>query len=694
MPICRCCRQAKNKIKRKMAELSTIKDLASIVSPLTKSVVETFITPRLKELDKELSVRGTVLLNKISSRFNEYLERTYKKNAILNTLVFHNRQQLLQNLYLPLTINGEVKFTNMKKSEYKSVSYIVDDEFAEKFIKRFNKLLIIDSAGMGKSTIMKKLFLDIIDKKLGVPILIELRRLSKEKSILDEIFEQINPIDNEFNKDFITRLIRKGNFIFLFDGFDEISLSERKEVTTDIQNFIGKSEKNTFLITSRPESSLSSFGDFLKFHISSLKIKEAYELLRKYNNHGDLSERLIEKIKEKPFLSINEFLTNPFLVSLLYTAFEYKQKIPFKKHIFYRQVYDALFEAHDLSKGDSFIRQKHSNLDIDDFHQVLRYMGYFCLSKQKIEFTKDEILELISKANTFCQGLEFKESSFLKDIIKNVPIFTLDGIYYKWAHKSLQEYFAAQFIYLDSKDKKEKILKKLAGTSRIETYANLLDIYYGIDYKTFRTVLMKELLESYCNYYESSYHEIKKIDEEKIEKRKQIMFWREILFENKKEGVFNKLVSSLTGTKKHTYDYNISGYQSMKIERSDGFVCKIFRKSELFICTILIENKEPIFSNGTSSVWNNITLNDKGNTKELFDLFESIYMVNKRKITIDDRKDNLCNTPENFHTITNTISSFFPDQFLLDYKKCKSSLDEILFLEEKEKDDDFLIDEL
>ena len=150
------------------------------------------------------------------------------------------------------------------------------------------------------------------------------------------------------------------------------------------------------------------------------------------------------KIEETEMKSISEFLTNPLLVSLLFTAFQHKQTIPFKKHIFYRQVYDANFESHDLTKGDSYTHDKYTKLEIDDFHRVLRHLGFSCLKQnQKIEFTKDEILSLIHNARVFCVDLDFSESDFLKDLLSTVPLFSKDGIYYRWAHKSLQDYFAA-----------------------------------------------------------------------------------------------------------------------------------------------------------------------------------------------------------------------------------------------------------
>jgi len=160
---------------------------------------------------------------------------------------------------------------------------------------------------MGKSTLMKVFFMDIINKKAGIPILIELRRISKEKKILNEIHNQINSIAKEFNYDLLLELISEGGFIFILDGYDEISLIDKEAVSEDykeavsedLQDFISKSSNNKFILTSRPESSLSSFGDFQQFTIEPLKKKEAFELLRKYDKQGNISSLLIKKLSEK-----------------------------------------------------------------------------------------------------------------------------------------------------------------------------------------------------------------------------------------------------------------------------------------------------------------------------------------------------------------------------------------------------------
>lgn len=471
-------------------------------------------------------------------------------------------------------------------------------------------------------------------------------------------------------------------------------MDQRDAVTTDIQNFIKKSGNNVFFLTSRPEKALASFGEFIEFQIKPLKKEEAYDLLRRYDRTGKVSEALITKLKDPDFSNIEEFLETPLLVSLLFTAYEYKQTIPFKKHVFYRQVYDALFDSHDLSKGDSFIRTKKANLGIDDFHSILRHVGYVCMKLGRIEFTKDEILNHIKKSKEFNIGKQFKESDFLEDIITNVPLFNKDGLYYRWAHKSIQEYFAAQFIYLDSKENQEKILTSLFNSKEFLRFYNVLDLYYDIDYKSFRKGIIFPFALEYLDFCSIK---ISSISKEDVIKRRTILFTINEAF----------LIRMEAGQKGQILKSDDNEYDP------DGLCPRAFSLARIQV------KQEPelsvvAFKGGYKHLNNTLIMLDSRDTYRNFQLTrllkakredivttfvssqESLITVNgleqdKLYSLSDISTESPINDPKEFKKVNDLFTIFASSPLVLDYKKTKE-LAENIQAELNSCDDSFFVD--
>lgn len=653
-----------------------VKEILTAAGPFIKSIVNTFVTPKLENLKKRFTLDYNKYHVPTEEHFSEYFHRTYKRISIVNTLVFNNSQRFLKEIYLALTL---IKKTDKKELKFKIVS------FPDALLNKFEKVLITDNAGMGKSTLMKKIFLDSIDKKKGIPLLIELRRLTKEKKVIDEIQEQINAIDGDFNNSLLLELLNEGGFIILLDGYDEIPLSDRELITADIQSFITKASRNKFILTSRPENALKGFGDFQEFKIEPLKKKEAFELLRKYDKQGTVSTLLIKKLEEIDMANISEFLTNPLLVSLLFTAFQHKQTIPFKKHIFYRQVYDANFESHDLTKGDSYTHDKFSKLEIDDFHRVLRHIGFSCLKdNQRIEFNKDEILLLINKAKIFCVDLIFKESDFLKDLLSTVPLFSQDGNYYRWAHKSLQEYFAAQFIYLDSKEQQTKILMQLYNNLSLDKFINILDLYYDIDTKTFRSTILYNFLILFKTYFTSYFLDKNfSINEEDIISRKEICFLNQPF-------VFTMPLSEKGHKIKHDELDNmfeklgrgrrISGsFRSSNYDKQ--LFCLIYVDVKESLCYLLSTKLPDLFYRENSDRNHELTLRISHSISNNFEPF-----------MLNDKVDDTFNLKENFTDVNKLIKNSKIRYLTINHEVAFKLLNEIERQIEAEKHDNFLLD--
>jgi len=590
-----------------------------LLSKLILPIIKDLVVPKIQSVFQKY---GSNNLNedKIEGNFDAYLTQRYEKFLIIDTLVFPNKQTLLETLYLPLTLS-------CREGNKKDNIEIVINDYPKELIPEYCRVIIEDTAGMGKSTITKKLFQSIILQKEGIPILIELSQINKKNNILKEIQNQLSPIGKKLSQDFILKLINEGDFIFLFDGFDEIALTDREYVIRELHKFIEKANHNYFLITSRPEDSLASFGDFQKFKVNPLKKGEAYSLLSKYDNYSyhPIAKNLIKQLNDNPNDSLQEYLSNPFLVSLLYKSYEYKKDIPVKKSQFYQQVFDALFETHDLSKEGYLKRDKYSNLHIDDFERVLRNIGYFTSIENKVEYDKNTIIQFIDKSKKHLTDLKFRSSDFLKDLLKTVPLFKKEGNFYKWGHKSLQDYFAAKFIWIDSKELQIDILKKMYSDRKNKRFYNLLSIYFELDPNGFDSTILKWILKDFKDFTTSNYNSWDKKDVE---------------VKTRLENHFNKYCEIVI-TKQEDYDKIRSSSHKESAETHKYYRKKITKQ----------------FSTNNSS-------------HTTYNYFEKPKLVALSYIQVDRAKD----------TIIELISNTHPD--IAEYRKHKVHLKELPLLKE------------
>lgn len=448
---------------------------------------------------EKVTMAYKTILIKDREHFWDYLERTYNKFLTIRPVGF--REQLdFNKVYIPLTIQS-------KDNENET---LVND-YPVELLSSHKHILIVDNAGMGKSTLSKKMFLGVFENgEYGIPLYVELRHLSKDNNVIQELLKQIGNLSSKFDEKLLYVLLEKGGFVLFLDGYDEISLNDKEVVTESLMTFIDKARNNTFVLTSRNDDALAGFQTFDQYSIKLLEGKDAYKLLSNLDNKGEKSKALIKKLKKEEISGVKEFLVNPLLVTLLYTAFDFEPTIPTKKHLFYDQVFNAFFQQHDFSKGDGYVHDKKSKLAKDDFERVLRCVGFASIINHKVEFDRTEIINIIKKSKEKCGLLSFKESDFLDDLVKSVPLFSKEGHSYKWSHKSLAEYFAVEYIAIDSMDMEQTIVEKLYFNDK-EQNGNLFDLYYDIKPEGFNRFLLLPCLEDIKNDVLSESEDIQKI---------------------------------------------------------------------------------------------------------------------------------------------------------------------------------------
>jgi len=478
------------------------------------NLVARLLEPTAKKLGSKLQSMGEVTWHKLFNSLEGHLQRTLERNSFFTSIIFPNQQKRLDDYYLPLTLvdSGELPLAQITR-------------YPRELLEQFRSLLVVDTAGMGKSTLLKFIFVCAAREQQTIPVFIELRKLTKDRLLLDFLLEQLKDLDGKLSTTVVFSVIAEGGFTFFLDGYDEIPEEHREAVTAHLQDFKAKASKNYFLMASRDHRGLVAFADFKRVSIRPLELTEAYALLQKYSAASGIADKLIERLRAPENASVHEFLVNPLLVALLFKSFEYKATIPLKKHVFYWQVYEALFEAHDLTKeGGEFVRAKKSGLDLDSFHRVVRSLAILAVEKQQLELLPDQLAQVVQKAKRMSGVPSFRPIDFVYDLANNVPLFVRDGNYLRWAHKSIQEYFAAAYICMDSKERQSAILNGLYESPRGDQYLNILSLCFDIDPKAFRKELLFPILESLITSADALYTWADgKIEDALVKRRRELL---------------------------------------------------------------------------------------------------------------------------------------------------------------------------
>ena len=472
----------------------TIEQAVELARPWAVKLFEDKILPFIFSRGADFYNKEKNIL-KLKGQMSDYLAKTRAQCSLINSLAFPNILKKVSDIYVPLTLST---LDSRETSEY-----VVHR--GDRLLNNFKNILIIDNAGMGKSTLMKKIVTDVIDYSKEIPIYIELRTLTNIP-IIEQIKNLIG-LDN-INDD---NILKKIPFIYFFDGVDEIPFDIKNDLIKRIKIFSSEMSESKIIITSRQDQSLLELHSFNRFKIKPLDINQSYNLIRLYDVNSSkignsliLSSKLIAEIKsmsQKDNTAIIEFLTTPLYVSLLFCSYKYKPVIPRRKDLFYSQVFEALFETHDLSKETGYVRRKESGLDITDFSIILRRLAFWCLKNNgRLEFSRGELEKALTEITEKLKGIRVKPITFIRDITYSVPLFIKEGALYRWSHKSLMEYFCAEFICIEVKDKRDELLLKMYESNSSVKFKNIIELCSDIDYDSFRKSILNQCLNEYFQH--------------------------------------------------------------------------------------------------------------------------------------------------------------------------------------------------
>ncbi|SFG60176.1 NACHT domain-containing protein [Neptunomonas qingdaonensis] len=446
--------------------------LSELITRSIKSILE-------KPWRVGLSPGKTILEKLKEEEYSKiYCQKIASKILSVRTIASHDVDIFIDDIYYPLKIR---EATN-------DYIHTIKDNVR---LRPYNPINIIGKAGQGKSTILKKLFLEELKNGDKFPIFVELKKIKQEK-IIHFILNEFNNIGISCLEGELVDLLRSKKSILLIDGFDEVIPSLRESTYIEI---IGMYERFgcDIITTSRPDTEICRLTRINNYYVEDLSADDAKGLISKIVTEENVKEKLFTSLKDNTELT--ETLISPILVYLLYVSHPYWESIPKKPAEFYKGIFGLLYTRHDLLKN--FQRHRLSSLSIEEARKAFTGFCYITFIKEKLYFDSSDISKYFGDALSM-QGSDKSQNEKIKeDIISITGLIKNDGYdTYVFIHRSIQEYHTAVFLCdLDKENSKRQFSLILENSIKSEFFNNIISFIKEISIDTFEIELLIPFLE-------------------------------------------------------------------------------------------------------------------------------------------------------------------------------------------------------
>ncbi len=421
---------------------------------MTEKTITELIKFPLNKIFKSIDSEINQITN---NKLLEYQVNTYKRSLFVKTILHRSEPVNLLDVYYPIKVEVENE-NNLAKKKRTTIITNVEDLFKES-----KCITITGSAGSGKSMLLKYLFVKIANKKEKIPIRIELRYLEKHEGSFESYIKTLfNFSKISMEEKFSDRLLDSGKFVFLLDGFDELNSKTRYKVIEEIDCFIEKFSTNQYVITTRPYVNIELLPLFKNLKVKSLESNDIYEFIKQQlpREEHELCNKIISSLKSNDN-KFETFLQNPLLLSMFILTFQNYSTLPSQRHVFYSQVIETLFNSHDSLSKLGYEREKESGLNREEFNNVLNIFSFLTIFENKLIFNKTYFRKKLTSIKQKFPILKFSNDKLLNDLLIALCILNKEGFDYSFVHKSIQEYFAAEYIAGLSIDNKIRVYQKL-----------------------------------------------------------------------------------------------------------------------------------------------------------------------------------------------------------------------------------------
>lgn len=463
-------------------------DSSKIITDVTVGILKEAISTgwyRVKKFFKDMDAEIAI---QYGTAYTRYLLNTENKNGKIKTLIYRRVPKELYSFYECIGVDYDGK--------------IIDTTQILNLFDVSQKIIVTGTGGIGKSMLMKHLFLNTIQTTDYIPVLIELRKFNayeiKEISLYNAIYQSLKDNGFTLDEEYFKYSLEEGGYVIILDGFDEINRDRADRVTSEIKNFGDQYKNNKFIISSRPTDGFIGWNNYSEMTALPLTKEQALSLIGKIEFDESVKNTFYRALDEELFDRYDSFASNPLLLTIMLLTFNNHASIPEKLNDFYEEAFSTLFNMHDATK-DCYVRDIRTKLGCEDFKTVFAYICFKSYFSGEFEFLENRLREHIQQAKKKFPSLIFEVDDFQDDLISSVCMLVKDGLNYRFSHRSFQEYFAAWYTCKITDEVQQRLLTSWLSESNAAVTDEYLTMLYNLQSEKVNTIIFCPAIKKLSN---------------------------------------------------------------------------------------------------------------------------------------------------------------------------------------------------
>ena len=295
------------------------------IAPLAKRVLP-FIEPTCFSVYLERKCSDATAAN-IAADLEEYgvISR-------IKTLLYFSEPRPIYDFYIPNDLYEHGNYRRKKRIQTELMLL----SFRKKFV------VITGTGGLGKTMLMHHLVLTLVkryDKYQKLPIVIQLKDFDADCTDLIAYIKERIQIQN------LEEYVRSGKCVFLLDGMDEIKSRYLTQFEKELSDLADRYPENNFILSSRPISDFIALSKFDVYELAPFTKEQALQLIDQlvYRPESpELKASFRREVDESLWETHRDFVENPLLLTIMLMTYERYARIPYKRHVFYRDAFFTL----------------------------------------------------------------------------------------------------------------------------------------------------------------------------------------------------------------------------------------------------------------------------------------------------------------------------------------------------------------